>query len=56
METQVKQMEIEAEKNKEFILKYNTYDNKMIEEGFNGGLEKSNSYLDVLKRDVKRLN
>lgn len=55
MESTIKQMERESEKNKEFLLKYNTYDNNMITNGLNGELEASASYLEILRREFKSI-
>lgn len=55
LKNKINVMEVEKENNKEFIMKFNTYDDTIIEKGLLGELEKSKSYLDILKKDYKMI-
>lgn len=55
MQSQINTMELEKEKNKEFIMEWHGFDKKTIEQGMAGELEKSASYLDILKKDYKMI-
>lgn len=52
----LKRLEEEEEESKNFIIKYNKFSDKVLESGLNGELDRSESYLNILKKDLKRIN